>query len=176
MISSPGEPTGMVRTSFFFLGCICGMQRFPGQGPNLHHCSNSSCCSDNARSLFCWATGELLGSFLNIGLRGGEWFLMKLICITTLNSKPWSSYRFFVFLIFRATLAAYGSFQARGWISATAASLHHSSWQCQILNPLCRARDWTCIFMDTSRFQFLWATRGTPLIVLTLIIRFSSGL
>ena len=29
-------------------------------------------------------------------------------------------------------------------------SLHHSSWQCQILNPLNEARDQTCIPMDTS--------------------------
>ena len=28
--------------------------------------------------------------------------------------------------------------------------LHHSSWQRQILNPLSRARDRTCILMDTS--------------------------
>ena len=31
-------------------------------------------------------------------------------------------------------------------------NLHHSSWQCRILNPLCKARDQTCVFMDTSRF------------------------
>ena len=29
--------------------------------------------------------------------------------------------------------------------------LHHSSQQCWILNPLTKARDQTCIFMDTSR-------------------------
>ena len=28
--------------------------------------------------------------------------------------------------------------------------LHHSSWQCQILNPLNKARDQTYILMDTS--------------------------
>ena len=28
--------------------------------------------------------------------------------------------------------------------------LHHSSQQCQILNPLSEARDCTCILMDTS--------------------------
>ena len=50
----------------------------------------------------------------------------------------------------------YGSSQARGWIGATAAglrqslsnarsvcNLHHSSWQCRILNPLSEARDQT---------------------------------
>ena len=29
--------------------------------------------------------------------------------------------------------------------------LHHSSWQCRILNPLCEARDQTCVLMDASR-------------------------
>ena len=29
-------------------------------------------------------------------------------------------------------------------------NLHHSSWQCQILNPLSEARDRTCILMETS--------------------------
>ena len=40
--------------------------------------------------------------------------------------------------------------------------LHHSSWQCWILNPLSKARDWTCILMDTSQICFHWATTGTP--------------
>ena len=34
----------------------------------------------------------------------------------------------------------HGSSQARGPIGAIAAGLHHSSWQCQILNPLSEAR------------------------------------
>ena len=73
-------------------------------------------------------------------------------------------------------LAAYGSSQARGWIGATAASLHHShsnvasnlylrlhqnSWQCWILNTLSKARDRTCILMDTSRAHYCWATMET---------------
>ena len=45
---------------------------------------------------------------------------------------------------------AYGSFQARGRTGAAAASLHHSSWQYQILNPLTKARDQTGIIMDNS--------------------------
>ena len=32
--------------------------------------------------------------------------------------------------------------------------LHHSSWQCQILNPLNEARDQTCILMETSQVHF----------------------
>ena len=38
---------------------------------------------------------------------------------------------------------AYGGFQARGRIGAAATSLHHSSRQCQILNPLSKIRDQT---------------------------------
>ena len=40
--------------------------------------------------------------------------------------------------------------------------LCHSSWQCQILNPLNEARDQTLILMDTSQVRYHWATMGTP--------------
>jgi len=33
-------------------------------------------------------------------------------------------------------------------------ALHHSSRQCQILNPLNEARDQTCILMDTCQVQY----------------------
>ena len=46
--------------------------------------------------------------------------------------------------------------------------LHHSSWQCGILNPLSRARNWTCILMDTSQVCYHWATMGTPNFILFL--------
>ena len=60
---------------------------------------------------------------------------------------------FVLFLLFKATSTAYGDFQARGRIRATAAGLHHCSWQCQILNPVSmEARDQTRVLMDTSRF------------------------
>ena len=48
---------------------------------------------------------------------------------------------FFFFCLFRAKPTAYGSSQARGQITVTAAGLYHSSEQCQILNPLIEARD-----------------------------------
>ena len=72
---------------------------------------------------------------------------------------------FFLFCLFRATPAACGSSQARvesemqlpTYTTATAMSnpslicnLHHSSWPHQILNPLREARNYTCIFKDTS--------------------------
>ena len=40
--------------------------------------------------------------------------------------------------------------------------LRHSSEQRQILNPLSKARDRTCILMDTSQIRYHWATTGTP--------------
>ena len=81
-------------------------------------------------------------------------------------------------LCFRAVLAAYGGFQARGRIGATATSLchshsnveselvcdlHHSSRQHQISNPLSEARNRTRIFMDTRQIRFHFAMMGTPL-------------
>ena len=40
--------------------------------------------------------------------------------------------------------------------------LYHSSRKRQILNPLNRVRDWTCILMDATRVCYCWATAGTP--------------
>ena len=42
---------------------------------------------------------------------------------------------FFWFFLFRATPEAYRGSQSRGLIGTIAAGLHHSSQQCQILNP-----------------------------------------
>ena len=40
--------------------------------------------------------------------------------------------------------------------------LHHSSWQCQIFNPLSEARDQTHVLMDTSQIHFCCTTMGIP--------------
>ena len=86
---------------------------------------------------------------------------------------------FFFFLLFSTAPEAYGSSQARGRIRAVDFGLHHSrskamqdpSWICdlhhrseqsRILNPLIKARDQTCILMDTNQIRFHWATTGTP--------------
>ena len=37
------------------------------------------------------------------------------------------------------------------WDPSCICNLYHTMWQCQILNPLSKSRDWTCILMDTSR-------------------------
>ena len=41
-------------------------------------------------------------------------------------------------------------------------NLHHSSWQCHILNPLSRARDQTHILTDILQVRYRWARTGTP--------------
>ena len=40
-------------------GHMCSMRKFPGQKWNLHHSSDLGHCSDNARSLTCYAKKEL---------------------------------------------------------------------------------------------------------------------
>ena len=39
-------------------------------------------------------------------------------------------------------------------------NLYHNLWQCQILNPLSKARDQTCILMDTSQVPNLLSHNG----------------
>ena len=83
----------------------------------------------------------------------------------------------FCFLLFRVEPEAYGGSQARGLIraqlldytTATAMQdpshvchLHHSSRQCRIPDSLSKAKDETCIFMDTSWIHFHQSKTGTP--------------
>ena len=64
------------------------------------------------------------------------WSLAFLDCYLSCLKKK----KNFFFFPFRAAPAAYGSYQARGWIQAVATSLHHCSWQCWVLNPLSKTR------------------------------------
>ena len=41
-------------------------------------------------------------------------------------------------------------------------NLYHSSWQCWTPDPLSKARDRTCILMDTSQICFCCARMKTP--------------
>ena len=74
-----------------------------------------------------------------------------------------------MFCLFRAAAMTHGGSQAKGQIGAAATALitgtvtpdlsctcdlHHCSQQCQILNPLNKARDQTCILMHTSQICF----------------------
>ena len=85
-------------------------------------------------------------------------------------------FKFFYFLLFRATPLAYGGSQARGPIRATAAGSQYSQHQIQAwsatyttahwntgsFNPLSKAGNQTCVVMDASQIRFHWATTGTP--------------
>ena len=84
----------------------------------------------------------------------------------------------FCLFFLRATPTAYGSYQGRSQIGATAAGLPHShnnvgsvpslwstpqfTWQCRILNPLNKARDWTPVHMDTVWFVTTEPRRELP--------------
>ena len=46
------------------------------------------------------------------------------------------------------------------WEPSCICSLYHSSQQCQILNPLSKARDWTHVLTDNSWVCYYWATTG----------------
>ena len=48
------------------------------------------------------------------------------------------------------------------WDLSCVCDLHHSLWQCRILNFQSEARYWTCTLMDTSRIRFLCTTVGIP--------------
>ena len=89
---------------------------------------------------------------------------------------------FFCFcFFFRDTLAAYRSSQARlnqsyscqltpqpqqCWIQAMSATY---TQQCQIPDPLSKARDWTCILIDISQIRFCCAMMGIPIMVVILM-------
>ena len=87
--------------------------------------------------------------------------------------------RLWIYFPFMATLAVYGSSWAGGQVGAIAAAyatarptpnpshicnLHCSTQQCWTLNPMSKARDHLCIFMDTGRVRNLLSHMGTPLL------------
>ena len=83
----------------------------------------------------------------------------------------------FLFFLLMTAPVAFGNSQARGWIRVVAAC-RPTPQQRQIwavsatyasacsntrsLTPLSKARDQTCILMDTSWVCYHWATAGTP--------------
>ena len=102
------------------------------------------------------------------------WMLILLFCGDTVGFVIWVVF-VFVFCLFRSVPAACGSSQARGWIGAIAASLHHSHSNARIqavsltyttahsntiLNPLSEARDQTCVLMVTSRILNVLSHNG----------------
>jgi len=54
------------------------------------------------------------------------------------------------------------------WDPSRDCELHHSSQHYQILNPLRKVRDWTCILMDPTWVCYHWATTGTPKFIILI--------
>ena len=92
------------------------------------------------------------------------------------------------FCLFRATPKAYGGSQARGPTGAAAAGLHHShssttcctcdlhhsSRQCQVLNPLSEARDGTRILRDASWVHYLLSHGGSSTNIVYMLSKFGA--
>ena len=110
-----------------------------------------------------------------------------ILCIRIACRLGWFSFSFYFilfiyFLLFRATpgrhmevprLGVYSELQMLAYTTATATSdpshicdLHHSSWQCWILNPLSKAKDRTWNLMVPSWIHFHRAMTGTPIFIL----------
>ena len=103
-------------------------------------------------------------------------FLFFSIMVDLQSSVKDDFFFFLVFFLYRVAPAAYGGSQARGRIRTVATGLHHShsnarSWphlrphhssqQCQILNPLSEVRGRTHNLTVPSRICFCCATTGT---------------
>ena len=76
-----------------------------------------------------------------------------------------------------SSLGIESELQLPAYTSATATQdpssicdLHHSSLQCQILNPLSKARDQTHSLMVLSQIRFCWARTGTPRVILKRLV------
>ena len=80
------------------------------------------------------------------------------------NSIPRRLFQFRLMIVLafsfflRAAPTAYGGSQARGCIGATAASLHHSSQQRRLFNPLSEVRDRTYNLMVPNQICFCCST------------------
>ena len=138
---------------------------FPGQGSDLSHSFDLPQNYSNIESLTHCA-------WLSWGLNlypGAAEMLLIALCATAGTPKD----TFF----FKGHTHSIWMFPGYGHFGAAAASLcqatampdpshafnlHHSSQQHQILNPLNKARDWTCVLIDTSWVCYHWATTGTP--------------
>ena len=121
------------------------------------------------RFLTCWATMGMPKIFFH--------YLQKKYDLYTINNNKscycwvptmcqimWLSFELFIFFFLRLYLwymevpglGIESDLQLQAYITATATldpscicDLCCSLWQCQILNPLSEARDWTCTLMDT---------------------------
>ena len=94
-------------------------------------------------------------------LRGTELVISLILLPYTINSHPFFFFFFFLGHMEVPRLEAESELQLPAYTTATAIrdssqflNLHHSSWQCRILDPLSKARDRARAFMDTRRIRY----------------------
>jgi len=92
-----------------------------------------------------------------------EWQIRGFFCLFALFLGPHSKHMEI------PRLGVESELQLLAYATATATpdpshvcDLHHSSWQCQILNPLIEARNRTCNLTAPSQISFHCTTMGTP--------------
>ena len=91
------KSTLLIWLFYFIFGCTCSMQKFPGQGSNLHHSSDPNHSSYNARSITHQATREFQVWFFWLSNNDFEIFfsvLNVLIVISVLLLSTIPLYRF----------------------------------------------------------------------------------
>ena len=120
--------------------------------------------TETTKPLLFHVYGILLYTFI-FSLKGSILFCMEAQDKDSISSaierQTKSYWIFFSFFLFRAIPMVYGSSQARGQIDihghagfSHVCDLYHSSWQCRIPDPLSKARNRTCILIDTSQIHF----------------------
>ena len=77
-------------------------------------------------------------------------FIFYFFALCFLGPHPWHMEFLRLGVQLELQLPAYATATAT-WNLSCVFDLYHSSWQCQILDPLSKARDRTHILMDTSR-------------------------
>ena len=87
--------------------------------------------------------------------------LLTFVCVCFLGSHPW--YMEVPRLGVQSELQLLANTTAKTIPDPSQlCDLHHSSWQCRILNPLSEAMDQTFNLMVPSQIHFPCATTGTP--------------
>ena len=89
----------------YIFGHSCGIWKFPGQGFNLHHKNDTSCWSENVKSLTCWAQRELLywsifkfGDFFLLSIQNYCWALLVILFSVQLLSFSTSDFPFLLYI------------------------------------------------------------------------------
>jgi len=98
-------------------------------------------------------------------------FLFFYFFILVFRAKPWHMEVPRLGVKSELQLSAYNTATATQDLSSIC-DLHHSSRQCRILNPLSEARDQTWNLMVPSQIRFHCSTRGTPVILFSIVEAF----